>query len=249
MPSCDEIRARMTLYVDQEGTPMERRRIGEHLEGCPDCQRAADEEGAGRAILRQRADAVRAPAPTGLVARCRPVARRVAPGRSRFAWLPVPIWAAAAAVFVLATGTLVVAGRTTTVFAAELALDHLKCFALFENASRTPDPESLSRQLGQAYGWRLKVPGDARALELRLVGGRRCFSTDGRVAHILYRHGGRPLSLFFVPGGEARAAATIDTLGHEVIMWPHGGMTVVVMAREPREQLARVADYFKRAVE
>jgi anti-sigma factor RsiW len=250
MPSCDEIRPLMTVYVDDEGTPGQRASIGEHLAQCAACRRLASAESAGRVILRRRAEVFRVAAPAGLVARCQPHPREARQQlRAWFALRPMPMWAAAALVLILGTGLLVAAGSSTTVFAAELALDHLKCFALFENASRSPEPAALARQLQEAYGWRLKVPDGSPALKLHLVGGRRCFSTDGRVAHILYRHDGRPLSLFVVPGNAGRAAASLGVLGHEAVMWSQGGMTVVVMAREPREQLAHVAAYLKQAVQ
>jgi anti-sigma factor RsiW len=247
MPRCDDVRPLMTLYVDDEGTPDQRASVGGHLAQCPVCRRLAAEESAGRVILRQRAEALRVPAPAGLVARCR---RREAARASRvwFTRGPLPVWAAAVLVLTLGAGLFVAAGSSTTVFAAELALDHLKCFALFEDASRVPDAATLARQL-QTYGWRLKVPGGAPDLGLQLVGGRRCFSTDGRIAHILYRHHGHSLSLFFVPGAAGRAAATLGVLGHGAVMWSRGGMTVVVLAREGRDELTQAAAYLRRATE
>jgi anti-sigma factor RsiW len=154
----------------------------------------------------------------------------------------------AAAVLLVAAGAVFTAGGSTRVLAAELALDHLKCFALFERVSAQPDPASLARQLHEDYGWQLKVPATRADLKLQLVGGRRCFSTDGRVAHILYRHDGRPLSLFVMPA-VARSAAALEVVGHQAIMWSRGGMTYALVAREDSQDLARVAAYMQTAVE
>ena len=123
----------------------------------------------------------------------------------------------------------------------------LKCFALFERVSTEPDPATLSRELHQAYGWQLKVPPTEPALKLQLVGGRRCFSTDGRVAHILYRHDGRALSLFVMPA-VVRSAAALGVIGHQAIMWSRGGMTYALVAREDRRDLEKVATYMQGAV-
>jgi anti-sigma factor RsiW len=186
-------------------------------------------------------------APAGLRARCLPP-----PPRPRsFSWFalrPIPIWATAIIVCAVGLGALVAAGRATPVFAAELAMDHVKCFTLFGRASTPGDPAAISKHLKTAYGWSVAVPGPSPALDLRLVGGRRCFSFDGSVAHILYRHGEHALSLFVVPGAR-RASEHLVVVGHEAIVWSHGGNTYVVMARESPADLARVVGYIRSIVD
>ena len=51
------------------------------------------------------------------------------------------------------------------------------------------------------------IPAGLPRERLTLIGARRCLSTDGQVAHVLYRHAGRPVSLFMMPGRFARRRA------------------------------------------
>jgi anti-sigma factor RsiW len=247
MLTCRDIELLITTFVDAEATDAERAVVSEHLRDCARCRSRLSDEEAGRRILRGRADALRVEAPPALRARCQPP--RPTPRPLSWPFLrPMPVWASAMLVLAIVVGVFYTAGRGSTVLAAELALDHLKCFALFESASGPGDPARIAGRMRAAYGWDVAVPATSTALGLRLVGGRRCFSTDGRVAHILYRHGGRPLSLFVVPG-TTRAAGQLAVIGHEAIIWSHGGTTYVVVAREPRAEVARVAAYVKSVVE
>jgi anti-sigma factor RsiW len=244
MLTCPDIESLITAVVDHEATAAERAAVSEHLHECAPCRRRASEEGAARRILRERAGALRVVAPAALRARCQPA--RHAPGLRPFI-RPMPAWATAVVVVAVLGAVFYGAGRGSTVLAAELALDHLKCFALFEQASGPGDPATIAERMKASYGWTIAVPGTSAACGLRLVGGRRCFSTDGRVAHILYRHAGRPLSLFVVPSS-SRAAQQLAVMGHEAIIWSHRGTTFVVLAREPREDIARAAAYIRSVV-
>jgi anti-sigma factor RsiW len=155
---------------------------------------------------------------------------------------------AAAAVLFFATGGAVYATRgTNTSLVAQLALDHLKCFALFGQSATRADAQALAVTLRERYGWDIKVPAGSADQHLLLVGGRRCFSLDGRVAHILYRHDGHALSLFLVPGS-VRPEARLAVIGHQAVIWSSNGTTFVVVAREPATDLNRVADYLQRAL-
>jgi hypothetical protein len=184
-----------------------------------------------------------------LRARCRP-----APAAPAWhAWWPfaalhpIPVWAATFAVLLIASAVIVSVGGSSRVLAAELTLDHLKCFALFEKSSGPGQAATIGRRMEAEYGWHVTVPGSSAALKLRLVGGRRCFSTDGRVAHILYRHDGRPLSLFVIPSS-SRAAEQMAVLGHEAIIWSDRGVSYAVVARGPRSEVEQVAEYMRDAV-
>ena len=200
-----------------------------------------------RRMLRERADALHVSAPAGLRVRCQPPPRRVS-WFGRGFLRPLPVWATVGVVAVVFAAVFYVAGRGSTAMAAELVLDHLKCFALFENASGPGDATAIAARLKASYGWDVKVPPGLPALALHLVGGRRCFSTDGRVAHILYRHAGRPLSLFIVPS-TSHATAEIAVMGHQTMIWSRRGSTYVVLAQEPREQIERVAAYMRSVIE
>jgi anti-sigma factor RsiW len=237
----------LTPYVDGEGAAADRARVADHLAGCPSCRQQAAQQSAARQALRSRSQALVGHAPPGLRDRC---ARAIAPvlmpvtasRRSRL--LPL----AAVAVLFFGTGGAVYATRgTNTSLAVQLALDHLKCFALFGQSATAADASALAATLHERYGWDLNVPAGSADQHLRLVGGRRCLSLDGRVAHILYRHDGHALSLFLVPGA-ARPDARLAVIGHHALIWSRKRTTYVIVASEPEADLDRVAGYLQRVL-
>jgi anti-sigma factor RsiW len=245
MPTCRDVEPLITAVVDDEATAADRALVGDHVRECASCRDRASREAAARRLLRERREVFHVDAPAALRAKCQPP--RPAPW-FQVAVRPMRVWAAAGAVLVVFVAAFYVVGRGSTALAAELALDHLKCFALFEKSSGPGDPAAIAERMKAAYGWSIAVPGSSRALDLHLVGGRRCFSTDGRVAHILYRHGGRPLSLFIVPS-TSHAADHLAVMGQQAVIWSRCGTTYVVLAREPSEQVAQVAAYVRSVVE
>jgi anti-sigma factor RsiW len=130
--------------------------------------------------------------------------------------------------------------RSTRVMAAELTADHVKCFALntvFRTQAAAADVE---RSLAQHFGWNVHLPDEAAAPGLELVGSRQCLYGEGRVAHIMYRHDGHPVSLFMLPDS-TRPRDLVDVLGHEAAVWCVGNRTFVLIANEPRRQVERMA--------
>jgi hypothetical protein len=51
------------------------------------------------------------------------------------------------------------------------------------------------------------------------------------MAHVMYRHNGRPVSLFMLPSS-ARTEELVDVLGHKAAIWSLDGRTFVLIARE-----------------
>ena len=132
-----------------------------------------------------------------------------------------------------------------TVLAAQLALDHVKCFALFGGGDSLDVVSSgaLEERLDRQYRWRTGLQQTA-LLGLELVEGRACLYGEGPLAHLMYRLQGRPISLFMLPD-TARAPATVRAFGHEAVIWSGEGRTYVLLGREPRVELERVAAYLK----
>jgi len=134
--------------------------------------------------------------------------------------------------------------RSTTLLAAQMALDHLKCFRIDGDA----DGPAISKADAEAtlqrdYGFTVSVPPSADAERLQLMAVRRCLYGDGRAAHILYRVGGEPVSLFILPG-VTRAPAELRLLGHEEMIWAEGESTYILVARAGFQgDLGRVASY------
>ena len=169
MSTCRDIELLITASVDEEATAAERAAVNDHLRDCARCRQRASREAAVRRMLGERVDALHVAAPAGLRARCQSPPRRVA-------WFgglvrPLSAWATIGVVALVFVGAFSMANRGSTALAAELALDHVKCFALFEKASGPGDPATIARRMKASYGWDVAVPPSSRALALQLVGG------------------------------------------------------------------------------
>ena len=188
-------------------------------------------------------------APDALRARLRAEAPRP-PGRPRPSrWRRLPMSIAATLVLAFSGLTLHVAtGRSTTLLAAQLAADHVKCH-LTEPRSRdasTPPRSSIGWPSGTAS---TRASRRARPNSgCGSIGARRCLTGEGTNAHILYRLDGRPVSLYLVPN-EARTDATVDVLGRNAVVWSRDNGTYVLVADKGTADLGRVARYMQRATE
>src|SRR5262249_36383700 len=92
------------------------------------------------------------------------------------------------------------------------------------------------------FEWRASLPEEPISAGLELVGTRPCLYAEGRVAHIMYRHRGTPVSVFMLPGA-SRSRERVDVLGPEAVVWPAGDRTFVLIASAPREEVDRLASY------
>ena len=140
----------------------------------------------------------------------------------------------------------VVTIRSTAVLAAQLALDHLKCFTIDGDADGEPiAKEHAEAVLKQEYGFEVTVPASRPDEHLELLAVRRCLYGDGRAAHILYRINGEPVSLFILPGVQ-RPAEELSLFGHDQLVWTEGDRTYMLVARSGlRGDLARVASHLR----
>ncbi len=244
MANCPEIDPLITPYVDGEAEGADRAVVASHLEACPPCRRQIRAEATARAVVRDQAGALGEAAPDRLRDRCRRAAAgeaaRAAPAPRRRSWV-----LAVAATVVLTIGGVVGYGmlvRPADLMAAQLTLDHLKCFAL-SDGSEPVSPAAVEADLKQRYGWDVRLPDASEVPGLTLVGGRRCINLDGAVAHILYRQGRVPVSVFVLPSG-VHLQGEVEVLGHQAVMFARGGRTYVVLSREPMAQVEQVAQSF-----
>lgn len=140
----------------------------------------------------------------------------------------------------------IITARSTVVLAAQLALDHLKCFVIdgdSDNASITS--AQAEDTIRTQYGRDLDLPAAVESEGMTLVAVRQCLYGDGLAAHLFYRMNGEPVSLFIIPG-LARPATELSTLGHTQMVWSGGGKTYVLVAADrEQERLHRVASRFK----
>jgi anti-sigma factor RsiW len=130
--------------------------------------------------------------------------------------------------------------RSTRVMAAELTADHIKCLAMNVVIGTDPAPEAVESSLFDHFGWRAHLPDGAARAGLELVGTRPCLYGEGKIAHIMYRHEGHPVSLFMLPNA-VRSRELVEVLGHEAAVWCVGNRTFVLVAREPRQQVEQMA--------
>ena len=131
--------------------------------------------------------------------------------------------------------------KSARVMAAELVADHAKCFAM-NGALGTHQAASLvEASMASSFDGQMHLPDASRA-GLELVGARQCLYGEGRIAHIMYRHQGRPLSLFMLPAA-VRTQETVEVLGHEAAIWCANNRTFVLVSGEPRREVEQIASY------
>jgi len=238
---CDEIEPLLTPYVDGEAGDLDRHAVDQHVAACPSCARRLDAERVGRAVLRHRRHALRTPAPAGLRARCAPAPRRLSPAR----WVPLSL--AASLLLAVAGAFVFSAVEPVEALAASVAADHIKCFKLQDMAA-TADAADLARQWREAQGWRLPVPPARPDEGIRLIGMRRCYSTEGRMAHLLYTAGGRPVSVFVWKEAGAGTHA-VEILGQRGVIWSNSEHRFAVVGNVDDAVLSRMAEYVRQAAE
>jgi anti-sigma factor RsiW len=241
MHKCRDVVARMPRYVDASLRPEERAEIDRHLEKCRPCREKATHEAAGRTVLRHCAGHFKqVEVPEQLRMRCRAAARAAAgtPRRERGPGLPLFLTLGAAAVagaaaFVIATR------RSSRVLAAQLALDHLRCFLTVPPDAPTVTTAEATAQVAATVGPEVQIPPESVAEALRLIGVRRCLYGNGSLAHLLYQLRGEDLSLFILPG--THPAGDVTTLGHRAQIWAGDRATFVAVGSAESPEFTRAA--------
>jgi anti-sigma factor RsiW len=269
--TCADVDPRLTPYVDGEDSPVERRDLEQHLNACGPCARAAQEEQTARDLLHDNKHSLAGRAPETLRARCArlsaagdqlpasgsqlpassfpssalrppPSARRASSVLRK--WAPLSL----AATLVLAVAGVFVFGLNDRVqaLAASLAVDHVKCFKVAGTAA-SADAHGSEHKWQQDQGWPIVVPQTESAQQLKLVEVRRCFSTDGRAAHMLYTWQGEPLSVYVLQG-EAGRDRIVTKMGAQCVIWCANQRTYAVVSSDTTRDLAPIVDYMKTRV-
>jgi anti-sigma factor RsiW len=248
MSSCTSIDPLITQYVDGELPESGRASVEEHLRRCSSCSSRAAAEAEVRDLMSARRPALTAEgAPPALQAQCREIANRALPPpavRQPAAWRWMPLAVSGALVTLVAVAFLYQATHySARLLAAELAADHVKCFAANRVLGTHDEPAAVESAMLSAFGWPLHLPAALQESGLELVGGRRCLYGEGKIAHLMYRERGRPVSIFMLPR-RSRPEELVEILGHEAVIWSAGDRTFVLVARGSRaevEQMALVA--------
>ena len=246
MNECRRIESLLPPYVDGEASSAAAAEVEAHLGACAACR---DEVAAGRTareVVRARAAELRGIAPPGL--RTRVVASlRTSPAPS-LGWVGRAAAFAAAAVSMLALVTALefVPAPNNVLFAAQLAIDHVRCFIVHLGSIDGPAHADVQQEFRDRYGWAVEVPSGNDELGLTLVAARRCPFWLGSHAHLLYRNGERDLSLY-VTSGETRPAETLSVLGHVERIWTANGQVYALVSRGvPADDFDRIAAYLER---
>jgi anti-sigma factor (TIGR02949 family) len=248
--NCGELDERLTPYVDGEASPDARRAVDGHLAACPPCKHTAAAEAAAREAVREHRTALTARAPESLRTRCASLQSTIANSQSSIAtrqsrmlrrWAPLSL----AATIVLAVAGVFVFGLNDRVeaLAASLAVDHVKCFKVSGSAGHVDAPVAEKKWLAD-QGWAVVVPPASPAEQLRLVDVRRCFSTDGRAAHMMYSWRGAPVSLYVLPENLGRDQV-IQKVGQQAVIWCANNRTYAVVAEGQPKDLTPIVTYMK----
>jgi anti-sigma factor RsiW len=230
MPSCREFDALVTPYVDGVATNAGRAVVEAHLAACPPCRQRAAAETSARDTLRARL--CRPCAPDDLRVRC------LAASRARRS---LGTFFIAASLLLAGGGVLVyvLTRLSPTVLAAQLMLDHVKCFAVGQPTSPV-EAGATEQQFERDHGWVVRLPRVAVA-GLELVAVRQCFCAQGgATAHAMYRFEGRPVSLYILPDVN-RARATAGVFAHDALIWSRDGNTYVLLGQETDAAMQRLA--------
>ena len=247
---CKQIEGSLTAVVDGGAPPDEAARVAQHLASCPACRQAMQVQVTARAVLRTRAAQLSVVAPPGLRTRIIASARAERPEAAAIlSWRGRLSAFSAAAILVLVLGAAlvpIVTERSTVVLAAQMALDHLKCFMIDGYGDGAPlSKAEAEATIAREYGWSASVPASAAAEGVELVAVRHCLYGDGMAAHLLYRVQGKAVSLFIMPG-LVRPAAELRVLGHDEVVWTQGDRTYMLVANGGTTAgLSHVASYLR----
>jgi anti-sigma factor RsiW len=239
--TCAEIETRLAAYVDGEATGADRALVEEHLAACPPCRHQAARERAGHQLIRARRSALGQRAPEPLRRRCAAAGAAGHPRPALRRWVPVSV----AATLVLAAAGVIFYSLNSPaeLLATQLAVDHVKCFK-FPPSTAVSDSAALERRWEQQEGWAITIPRSWPEHEVKLIGVRKCLSSEGAVAHVMYTCRGQPMSLYVMRRADRRAGA-LEVLGHNALIWSGGDRTYVVLGQEPEPELQQVAAYFR----
>ena len=253
--TCADLDERLSPYVDGEDAPAAHRAVDGHLAKCPPCRAEADAESAARDLVREHRQALSAHASDALRARCASSARLTTAGPLAATASPRPVslirkWAplSLAATLVLAVAGVFVLGLNNRVeaLAASLAMDHTRCFKTFGTATEA-DSGTAERTWQQDQGWPIAIPQNEPSQQLRLVNVRRCLTTEGRSAHMMYTWRGEPLSVYVLQGDTGRDRI-VHKMGAQAVVWCANQRTYAVVAADNPRDLMPIVDYMKAKV-
>jgi anti-sigma factor RsiW len=245
MPNCQTIDPLVTPYVDGQLPDADRDIVERHLRTCPPCDSRVAAERAVHELIRARRDELESPCASRVLhSKCAAIADSTrTPTSASAGWRArlAPLAVAASLVLIVGAAFLYqLTASSSRVMAAELAADHLKCFAMNDVLHTHQEAATVESAMLSGFGWRMQMPSNISREGLELVGSRPCMYGEGKIAHIMYLHHGEPVSLFMLPRS-SRAKELVQVLGHKAAIWCENDRTFVLVAREPKEDVERMA--------
>ena len=258
MGDCREIESQLAAYVDGEVGLFERGRVEAHLDRCPPCRARAATQRTAHQLVASHREGLRGCASETLRHRCA-AQRALAAGGGGFLGRRALVPLSLAASVLLAAALFVAFGWGSSVdtYAAQIVTDHGRCFQS-PPEPRAIDALALARVWEDTNGWPIKLLGHSDVENLQLLGVRRCGSSQGHVAHLLYRWQGQPLSVYVLNGTlkaaphadqEHFAHETVTRQGEHAVVWTSGGRTYTVVASGAATDVERVAGYVRQKIE
>ena len=207
------------------------------------------------ALIRARLPALRtADAPDALHARCWAMARLTPEAdRAAASAAPMPVavpkrlvpYALAASLVLVVGGAFVyqATDKSARVLAAELTADHLKCFAMNRALGTHDEAAAVESSMADSFDWRMHLPanpGDGRISSWSARGRASTAKARSRTSCIGTR-GTRCRSSCCrsrrAPRSSSKCSVTRPTI------WCVGDRTFVLVAREPRADVERMASF------
>lgn len=226
---CRQIEALLPPFVDGDASLRDAALIEAHLVRCAVCRETVRTQREVRALLTSRRASLSEPAPDGLEARLRHLARAPRPAATA-GWRFAPFAAAAALVLAVTGGLYWGTGQSSVLLAAQLTLDHLKCFMIEgDEDARGMTADSAQVRLHEAFGLDVKLPSPRDDGDAKLVAVRNCLYGEGWVAHVLYRIHGEPVSMFVIPKHTA-SAMNAAAFGRHAEVVTQGDVTYVLVS-------------------
>lgn len=258
MGKCRDLESQLTAYVDGDVGSDDRAIVESHLERCPPCRGRVISERVTHELIASHRQGLRGSAPDALKHRCA-AQRFAAASRNRLFDRRLIVPLAVAATLVVAAALLVMLGWGSGVetYAAQLADDHVQCFQA-PPVAVTADAVLLGRTWQSANGWPLKVAASSSSEDLQLLTVRRCGSSRGEVAHLMYRWHGEPLSVYVLNDTiqdadsarrELSAHEVVTKEGEQAIIWTAKGRTYAVVGRGRAVDLEHIAGYVRTTIE
>ena len=250
--NCGDLDERLAPYVDGEETPDARRAVEAHLAALPAVPRARRTPSAPRATSCTSIAPRSCPRPRGAP---RPLRRAPILGRhSSIASRQSPVCDTAPVGAVVARGDARPRGRRRLRLRAEQPRRGARgqprgrsreVLQGERRAGRAPSRRSRSASGSRTRAGRLSSRRASPAQQLKLVDVRRCFSTDGRAAHMMYTGAARRCRSTCCPRNVGRDRV-VEKMGQQAVIWCANRPDLRGRRRRAvRQDLTRVVDYMK----